>query len=86
MFNKNHNPETKKISVVDKIEKQRVKYLYVPKKLHRCKSGTHDFNIENKATYVFVCNKCHFARKAYPTTYVFTPEHQLKHKISGEFV
>lgn len=68
------DPQTKKASVVDKIEQRKVQYVHAPIKKYRCKSGEHVFKVLDRSRYIFGCTKCQFAKQAYPTTFKITPE------------
>lgn len=81
-----YNPETKRATVVDKIEKQKVMYVYAPKSKFRCKSGEHTFHVIDKSRWLFACDKCPFVRKVFPTTYRLTEDGHLQHKVTGAFV
>lgn len=68
------DPQTKKASVVDKIDQRKVQYIHAPLKKYRCKSGEHVFKVLDRSRYIFGCTKCQYARQAYPTTFKITPE------------
>lgn len=64
---------TAKYSVKTVMQKQKVKYIHVPKVKFRCKPGEHVFRPLNIKTGHFGCTKCPYSVKIFPTHYKFEP-------------
>lgn len=81
------DPETKKVSVMTSMEKQKVMYIDAPPQKMRCKDGDHVFKCVDNHRYIFTCtNKgCHYSRQVYPTTYKFE-NGKLIHRFTGKVV
>ena len=86
----NYDPETKKVSIVTKLEKQKVMYIDAPKEKIRCKSGEHVFKSVDPHKGIFACTKCPYHRQVYPSTYEFRLTGDkvgiLVHRITGKVI
>ena len=79
------DPDSKRVSVVTQMEKQKTMYIDAPKEKLRCRSGEHVFRCVDNGRYIFSCTKCPFSRQVYPTTYKYD-NGKLIHKITGKII
>lgn len=78
------DPETKSVSMVTKMEKQKTMYIDAPKEKIRCKDGEHVFKVVDIHRYIFSCINCRYSRQVYPSTYLFKDGkliHRITHKV-----
>jgi len=79
------DPDTKSVSMITKMEKQKTMYIDSPKEKVRCKNGEHIFKSVDPHKGIFGCTKCRYFRQVYPTTYKFEGG-KLIHRISGKVI
>lgn len=79
------DPKTHKVSSVYQLEKVRTRYIDAPKEKVSCKTGGHNYRVADKHRWIFACNNCTFARRAFPTTHRFS-NGQLIRKDTNQLV
>lgn len=77
------DPKTGKISSTYQIEKVHTRYIHAPKEVVSCKTNGHFYRVADPKRWMFVCTRCRFARRAFPTTYRFI-KGQLISKATGQ--
>jgi hypothetical protein len=79
------NPETGRMTIVNKLEKQKTMYIHAPKEKIRCKAGEHSFICLDNHKYIFGCTKCSYKRIVYPVKYRYDRETKsLINRFTGE--
>ncbi len=77
------DPKTGKVFSTYQLEKVRTRYIDAPKEAVSCKVGGHNYRISNPHRWIFVCTKCPFAKRVFPTTHKFI-KGQLIRKIDNQ--
>lgn len=79
--------ETKKITRVTELEKQRTMYIEAPFKKLRCQPGQHVFRVLDNHKYLFGCKSCKYKVRVNPAYFSFDSKTgYLTSKTSGERV
>jgi Zn finger protein HypA/HybF involved in hydrogenase expression len=79
------DPETRRVSMTTKLEKQKTMYIESVKEKIRCKDGEHVFDCVDTHKYIFTCKNCRYSRQVYPSTYKFE-NGKLIHRVTGKVI
>ncbi len=77
------DPKTNKVFSTYQLEKVQTRYVHAPKETVSCKEGGHLYRIADPKRWMFVCTRCPFARRAFPTTHKFI-KGQLINKATNQ--